>query len=129
MTATIATKLFLVDSSGWLEFITDDEKAGLVEPYLAREESVLVPTVVIYEVCKRMLSLFGSQGPDRFLSFAFRRQVVALDEYTAIAAAEFSLQYRLPMADSLIYATAQRHGAELITTDAHFQNAPGVTLL
>lgn len=129
MTGTTATKLFLVDSSGWLEFITDDTKADLVEPYLAKEELVVVPTIVIYEVCKRLLALSGGHGPDRFLSFAFRRRVVQFDEYLAIAAAEISLQHKLPMADSIIYATAQHHKADLITTDAHFQNIPGVTLL
>jgi predicted nucleic acid-binding protein len=123
------TDLLLVDSSGWLEFITDDEKADAFAPYIEAEQSILVPTIVIYEVTKRLVAEFGKHGADRFLSFALRQRVVGLDEQTAIAAAEFSLRHHLHMADAIIYATAQQHAAELVTSDPHFKGLPGVTLV
>lgn len=123
------TELLLVDSSGWLEFITDDDKAGAFAEYLALEERVLVPTIVIYEVAKRMIAELGEHGADRFLSFALRRRVVGLDERTAITAAELSLRHRLHMADAIIYSTALSFGARLVTSDEHFRGLPGVTLI
>ncbi|HTF25307.1 MAG TPA: PIN domain-containing protein [Candidatus Limnocylindria bacterium] len=64
-----------------------------------------------------------------FLSEALRRRVVDLTDTIALAAASLSIDYKLPMADAIIYATAQAHQAELITSDAHFSGLPGVTLI
>ena len=129
MTATTGTELILVDSSGWLEALAGDSKAEQFQPYLEREDELLIPTIVIYEVLKKLRGGLGPSISDRFLSHALRGRVIPLDEYLAIAAAEFSLQHRLAMADAIIYATAQRFGAELVTSDPHFKDLPGVTLI
>ncbi len=129
MTATTATNLIVVDSSGWLEFITDDVKADAFAPYIEPEDRVLVPAIVVYEVSKRLLKEYGDHGADLFLSFAFRRRIVGLDEYLALGSAEISLRRRLSMPDAIIYATAQNEQAQLITGDAAFQGLPGVTLI
>lgn len=129
MTATTVSKLWLVDSSGWFEFVTDGAKADKFAAYLEPEEKVVVPTIVMYEVCKKLRVQLGSHGPDQFLSYAMRRRVVGLDEQTAIAAADISLQHRLHMADAIIYSTSLRYRAELVTADSHFQAVPGVTII
>ena len=119
----------LLDSSGWLEYITEDTKADLFAPYLQAEDPVLVPSIVLYEVRKILLMRRGKSEADLFLSQALRNQIVNLDDVLAIAAAEVSLTHQLSMADAIIYATAQAHEAQLVTSDPHFGGLPGVTLI
>jgi toxin FitB len=119
----------LVDSSGWLEYITSDSKADLFAPYLEGERPLLVPAIVLYEVRKILLQRQPKTVADLFVSEALRRTVVSVDQEIALSAAVISIQHELPMADALIYATAERNGAELVTSDAHFKGLARVTLL
>ncbi len=119
----------LVDSSGWLEYITEDTKADLFAPYLQAEDPVLVPSIVLYEVRKILLMRRSKSEADLFLSQALRNQIVNFDDVLAIAAAEVSLTHQLPIADAIIYATAQAHEAQLVTSDLHFGGLPCVTLI
>jgi len=123
------SELFLVDSSGWVEFLGDGPRAGKFAPYFEREERLIVPTVVVYEVYKKLLSAHGSSAADRFLSAALRARVVAFDERLALLAARVSLERRLAMADAMIYATALAAEAQLVTMDTHFRGLPGVTVI
>jgi predicted nucleic acid-binding protein len=122
------SELFLVDSSGWIEFLGDGPLAAKFAPYFEREERLVVPGVVLYEVYKKLLSVAGSTAADRFLSAALRARVVPIDERLALLAARISLERRLAMADSMIYATALAVGAHVVTSDAHFQGLPAVTV-
>jgi predicted nucleic acid-binding protein len=124
-----ASELVLVDSSGWLEYITGDEKADTFGEVLQRDVQVLVPTIVLYEVLKILLLRTGKSQADAFLSEALRRKVVDLTETIALAAASISIDHKLPMADAIIYATAKAHRADLVTSDAHFTGLPGVVVL
>ena len=129
MTTTTDSNFVLVDSTGWIEFAGEGPRADQFAPYVGLHERTLMPTIVIYEVTKKLLQTRGDEITNRFLSSALRCVVVSLDELLAQAAAKTSLLHRLPMADSIIYATAQAYDAELVTTDAHFQGLPGVTIL
>src|SRR5260370_18027080 len=120
------SELFLVDSSGWVEFLGDGPLADKFAPYFEHEERLLVPVIVLYEVYKKLLSGQGSSAADRFLSAALRARVVPLDERLALLAARISLDRRLAMADAMIYATAQVSGALLVTSASHFQCFPAV---
>jgi predicted nucleic acid-binding protein len=119
----------VVDSSGWLEYITSDSKADLFAPYLEGERPILVPTIVLYEVRKILLQRQPKTVADLFVSEALRRTVVPVDQEISLSAAVISIQHELPMADALIYATAERNGAELVTSDVHFEGLARVTLL
>ena len=119
----------LVDSSGWVEFLGDGPLAEKFAPYFEREERLLVPAIVLYEVYKKLLSAQGSTTADRFLSAALRARVVPIDERLALLAARFSLDRRLAMADAMIYAKTLATGAHLITSDAHFQGFAEVTFI
>jgi predicted nucleic acid-binding protein len=121
------SELILIDSSGWLEYLTDDEKAAAFAPYIEAADPVLVPAIVIFEVYRKLRAARGKTEADRFYSQALQRTVVPLDEHLAAAAA--AMEPRLPMADAIIYATARAHGARLITSDKDFEGLPGVTLL
>lgn len=128
-TMTIESELVLVDSSGWVEFLGDGPLAEKFAPYFEREESLIVPVIVLYEVYKKLLSAQGSAGADRFLSAALRIRIIPLDEQLALISARISLDRRLAMADAMIYGTATATGARLVTADAHFQGLPGVTVI
>jgi predicted nucleic acid-binding protein len=121
------SELFLVDSSGWIEFLGDGPLADRFAPYFEREERLIVPAIVLYEVYKKLLSARGPAA-DRFLSAALRARVVPIDERLALLAARISLDRRLAMADAMIYATALDAGAHLVTSDAHFQGLPEATV-
>jgi len=126
---TKGSELFLVDSSGWVEFIGDGPLAGKFAPYFEREERLVVPAIVLYEVYKKLLSSQGSTAADRFLSAALRARFVPIDERLALLAARISLDRRLAMADVMIYATALAAGAHLVTSDSHFQGMAEVTII
>jgi toxin FitB len=132
MTTAIAmtgSEIVLIDSSGWLEYITGDEKSDAFGAIFQKDVQVLVPTIVLYEVLKILLLRAGGSQANVFLSEALRRSVVDLTDTIALSAASLSIDHKLTMADAIIYATAQSHHAELITSDAHFTGLPGVTVL
>src|SRR6266849_3567759 len=106
----------LVDSSGWLEYITADTKSQLFAPYLESEYPILVPTIVLYEVRKILLLRHTKLLADTFVSEALRRTIVPIDQELALSAAAVSIQHRLAMADALLYATAERERAEFVTS-------------
>jgi len=122
----------VVDSSGWLEYLTEDTKADLFAPYLKSPAGLLLPTIVVYEVYKTLLARKGNALAEVFATHAssFRDRLIPLDASLSFLAARLSIEKGLHMADAVIYATAQAHGAQLITSDAHFDvNLPGVTLV
>lgn len=129
MTATTASSPLVVDSSGWVEYWGNGPKAPLYDRYFVREDDIFLPTIAIYEVFKKLSLTRGEALAERFLSFALRTKVVALDEQLAVAAAGVSVSHRLAMADAIIYTTALACSAELVASDTAFSGLPGVTLL
>lgn len=125
----IGSEPVVVDSSGWLEYLTGDAKADAFAPYFENEVQILVPVIVLYEVRKVLLLGNTQTNVQIFESEALRRHVIDIDEHIALSAATLSFNYKLAMADALIYATAQRYRARLITSDSHFNIVPGVTVL
>jgi len=126
----IASERVLVDSSGWLEYLTADVKKPLFEPYLVdAKKTLIVPTIVLYEVRKKLLVEQQKTAADWFVSEALRHTVVPLDERIALDAPNYSIQFRIALADAIIYTTAVVESARLVTGDAHFANLPDVTVL
>lgn len=124
---TKESEVFLVDSSGWIEFLRNGPLADRFAPYFAYEDKLIVPAIVLYEVYKKLLSA-SALAADKFLSAALRLRVVAIEERLAVAAARISIDRQLAMADAMIYATALDAGAQLLTSDTHFQGLPQVTV-
>lgn len=112
----------VVDSSGWLEYFTDSDRADLFAPAIEDTEHLLVPVISIYEVFKKVLRERGEDDALQVASLMQAGRVVDLDGELVLEAARHSL----PLADSLIYATALRHGAILWTQDEHFKDLPEV---
>ena len=116
----------IVDSSGWLEFFADGPNAGFFAPPLQKPAELLVPTVSIYEVFKRILQQKEETQALRAVAAMHQGSVLPLDEAQALRAARLSLGLRLPMADSIMLAAARIAGAILWTQDAHFRGMESV---
>lgn len=115
----------VVDSSGWLEYLADSKSAGFFAPAIEDTDHLLVPVITIYEVFKKVLRERGENEALQVASMMQGGQVIELDSALALDAA----RHPLPLADSLIYATALRHRATLWTQDEHFKDLPGVKYL
>jgi len=129
VTTPSASKAVLVDSSGWVECLVAGPRARDFQPHLQNESALVVPTLVIYEVYKKLRRAPVTVLADLFLSTAYRCQIVPCDSAIAIAAADASLRHHLAMADAIIYATSQISQAQLVTADPAFKGLPGVTLI
>lgn len=112
----------VLDSSCWLEFFADTPRADLFAAAIENVDQLVVPVLTIYEVVKKLAREAGDETASSALSLMQRGQVVPIDLSLALDAAVNGL----PMADSLIYATARRHGAELWSQDADFDGLAGV---
>lgn len=116
----------VVDSSAWLEYFTDGPQASLFAKPIGATDQLIVPTLSLYEVFKRILQQRGDDDALQAVAIMEQGRVVDLDRATALAAAEISVRHRLPMADSVMLATARRHSATLWTQDADFDGLENV---
>lgn len=116
----------VVDSSGWLEYLSDGANADIFAPLIEDEENLVTPTICIYEVFKRVLGELGEERALDAVGTLLRGNVVELSQQEAIEAARLSVQCKLAMADSIILATARAYQATLWTQDAHFKDIEGV---
>ena len=116
----------VVDSCGWLEHLIGGSNAQFFEPILLDQDQLLIPQLVIYEVCRRVLQ-FGAPGTaDKVFRSMSALRVVTLDADGAYMAAQSAIRYKLHMADALIWQTARAHGAILYTQDAALAHLPDV---
>jgi predicted nucleic acid-binding protein len=116
----------VVDSSGWLEYFAGGPGAAFFAPAVEDRARLIVPAISIFEVVKRVLSQSGEAEAAEVVGAMHEGVVVDLDTDLAIRAAKLSVETKLPMADSIILATAQAYGATLWTQDADFAAIPGV---
>lgn len=116
------TSANVVDSSGWLDYFIDTDRAVLFAPAIEDTANLVVPVIVLYEVFKKVLRERGEDDALQIASVIQTGNIVDLDIALAMSAARFPL----PLADSLIYATAQQFQATLWTQDEHFEHLPGV---
>ena len=116
----------LVDSCGWLEFLSDGPNAGFFARPLADTKSLLVPTICLLEVFKRTLQRRGEEAALDVAALMQQGTVVDLDAAIALDAADLGVERKLSLADAVILATARAHGATIWTQDAHFEGLPGV---
>jgi len=119
----------VVDSSGWIELFTNGPLADRFLALLEAEASLIVPAISILEVFKWVLREHSEAQAIQAAAVMQRGLVVDLDSRLAIASAQLSHELRLPMADSIILATARAHQARLYTLDADFKDLHDVELL
>jgi predicted nucleic acid-binding protein len=116
----------VVDSSAWLEYFANGSNASFFAEPIEATDLLIVPSLTIYEVFKRVLQQRDENDALRAVTVMQQGSVVDLDARIALFAARVSLDTRLPMADSVVLATARLHQATLWTQDADFAGLQGV---
>ncbi len=116
----------LVDTSGWLEYFYDGCNSGYFARPLESLGDLIVPTICVYEVFKKVFSVGSEAQALRAVSQMRLGKIVDLTEDIALSAAMISLKHHIPMADSMILATARKFKAVLWTQDEHFSGLDGV---
>jgi len=116
----------VVDSSAWLEYFANGPNAGFFAPAVEATDKLLVPTICLLEVFKRVLQQRDEGAALRVAVQMQQGKVVDLDSSLALSAAKISLDTKLPLADSVILATARAYGAVIWTQDADFAKVKGV---
>ncbi len=116
----------IVDSSGWLAYFTDEPNAKHFISPLKDTDSLVVPTITLYEVFKVVLRESSENDALQTTAAMLKGTVVDLTVRLAIAASKLSLEKGLPMADSIILTTAKAYDAILWTQDSDFRNMAGV---
>ena len=116
----------VVDSSAWLEYFADGPNADFFADAIEATGELLVPAIGLYEVFKRVLQQRGEDAALQASALMQQGEVIDLTAPISLSAARLGAEYRLPLADSVIYATAVAHEATLWTQDADFEALPGV---
>ena len=118
--------MILVDTCGWIEWLANGDLADKFQFYLEDTQSLIVPTIVQFELYKWLERNSGEEAAMKAIARTTRSKVVDLDTSIALLAAELSRDNGLSVADAVIYASARKHHADLITSDDHFDGLAGV---
>src|SRR3989338_4121932 len=116
----------LVDSCGWLEYFADGPNADFFTPAIEDTKNLIVPAICIFEVFKRVYKQRGEDAALQAAALMQQGQVVAIDDIFALSAAKCSIDYNLPMADSIILAIARLRKATIWTQDIDFKSIEGI---
>ena len=116
----------IVDSSGWLEYFADGPNAADFAEVLESATDLLVPTLSLYEVYKVVLRQRGESEALRAIALMQEGRLIDLTSTIALHAAKISTELKIPMADSVILATAREYDAVLWTQDSDFKGIEGV---
>ena len=121
--------MILVDSCGWLEYFTEWLRADGYAKYIKKTHELIIPTIVIYEVYKKVKREVSEEPALRVVAAMQAGTIIPLHDSLALSAADLSLQFSLPMADAIVYATARAHDALLVTSDEHFKALEGIEFI
>jgi predicted nucleic acid-binding protein len=110
----------VVDSTLWLEYFADTENGDSVSDVVENTGELIVPTITIYEVFKKLLLEENEDNALFAVAHMKQGKVVELNDELSLAAAKISISFKIPMADSIIYATSLKFNCTLWTQDKHF---------
>jgi predicted nucleic acid-binding protein len=116
----------VVDSSAWLEYFADGPNARFFAPAIEDLKDLVVPSICIVEVFRRMMQQLGPDAALRAAAAMQQGSVVSLDLGLAIDAGKIGVERKLPLADSIVFATARALGATLWTQDGDFEGLEDV---
>lgn len=119
----------LVDSSGWIELFTDGPNADHFSEPIEDLSNLIVPTICLTEVFKFVLREDTEGNALQAVAAMQQSDVIDLDPSLSLLAAGVAIEHSLPLADSIIYATAQSFGATVWTQDSDFKGLPNVALI
>jgi predicted nucleic acid-binding protein len=116
----------VVDSSAWLAYFADEPNAKHFANAIEAPDSLIVPTITMLEVFKKVAQQRGESVALQYVAVMQQGRIVELSASLALLAASLGLRHKLPLADSIIYATAQQSNALLWTQDTDFEGLEGV---
>lgn len=116
----------VVDSSAWLEYFAGGPNAKHFAKAIEAPDDLLVPSITVLEVFKRISQQRDDAAALQYVAVMQQSTVVDLDAALGLRAAALGLRHKLPLADSVVYATAQASGALVWTQDADFEGLPDV---
>jgi len=116
----------VVDSSAWMAWFADDRHADSFADPIRDLDHLLVPSITLTEVFKSVFRQRDERSALLVVSHMKYGRVISLDDSLAIDAAAYGLKFKLPLADSIIYATARRYDAAVWTQDADFKGLKNV---
>jgi predicted nucleic acid-binding protein len=118
--------VIVVDSCGWIEVFANGPLASLFDPYLQDLRSVVTPTVVVYEVYRKLNQAMSEDDALSALTVLQQTTVVPLSTEIALNAADLAIQHQLSMADAFVLATGYEMDADIVTSDRSFEGLPRV---
>ncbi|MFH1762315.1 MAG: type II toxin-antitoxin system VapC family toxin [bacterium] len=116
----------LVDSSGWLEYFADSNNARFFAPVIENTSSLIVPTICLYEVFKKIIQQKDENSALQAIAHMRIGNIINLDVSMSVSAAKISISLKMPMADSIILATARSYKAIIYTQDCDFKGLQSV---
>jgi predicted nucleic acid-binding protein len=116
----------VIDSSMWLEYIAGSENGKKIYDLVVDYEEVILSVIIIYEVIKRVAITDNEEKAFKLMDYFRKFKIIDIDDELIISSIHYSLEYHLPLADSIIFATSIKYNASLITLDKHFQELPNV---
>lgn len=122
----MTANLNVVDSCGWMEYFANGPNADFFAPFIEAEKKLVVPHVVVFEVTRRLAHQRGEHAARQAMVFLEKGRLMGLDAEGLCSAALAAHQYRLAMADAMIWQTAMGCGAQVCTQDADFMDLPHV---
>jgi len=123
--------LIIIDSYGWIEYFAEGPLAEKYAQFVeeASPEKAATPTIVVYEVYRKIKSVMGEEKALEAYAEISRTRIVELTETLSLEAADVSLRMGLGMADSIVVATARAYDAEIITSDRHLKEVENVRFI
>jgi predicted nucleic acid-binding protein len=117
----------IIDSSFWLEYFAGTDSGNIVSVIIENTKDLIIPTIILYEVFKKLL--LETTEDDALFCIAHMKQgnIINLSDELSLLASKKSIEFKLPMADSIIYATNLKYDCTLWTQDRHFSGLDSVS--
>jgi len=119
----------VVDSSAWLSFFAGDGNSAVFAKAIEAIDELVVPSITLTEVFKCIVRQRDEDVALEAVAHMEQGKVVVFDSALAVDSAVYGLKYKLPLADSIIYATARKFDAVIWTQDVDFKGLPEVNYL
>ena len=116
----------LIDTSFWFEFYVESNYSKFIEEVIKQTTQLIIPTITIVEMYKKLINVTDEGNALRFIAQMKKGKIVDLDFDLSLSTAYYGKLYKLPLADSIIYATAMKFNATIYTLDKHFKGLPNV---
>ena len=121
--------MFIVDSSGWIEYFTNGPHAASYHKHLKDSLKIITPTIILYEVYKKLKREVSEEAALEAVSAMKQTKIIPVTESISLLAADLSLKHALPMAHAIVYASAVELDCMVVTSDTHFKGLDKAVLV